>query len=118
MKTTKIVHYIAKGLLSLLLLFSAGMYFFKNADISAAFLHLGYPTYLIYPLAFAKITAVIVLWLPSAKAIKEWAFSALFFEFVLAYFAHVMKADGQEMTAVLAMVFLAATYITFKKLNK
>ncbi len=117
MKTTKIVHYLAKGLLSALLILSASMYLFKNADISIVFESLGYPAYIVYPLAFAKISAVIVLWLPKIPTLKEWAYSALFFEFTLAVFAHIMVGDGEQMGAILAIVLLITTYLTCKKLN-
>lgn len=117
MKTTKIVYWVATGLLSALLLMSAGMYLFKTEDMSILFNSLGYPVYLIYPLAFAKISAVAVLLIPKLIKLKYWAYSALFFEFVLAFFAHYMVSDGEQMGAMVAIVLLLTSYFTLQKLE-
>lgn len=94
MKTIKIINWITTGLLSAMLLMSAGMYVFDNDTISALFESFGFPTYIIYPLAFAKVLAVIALWAPNMPKLKEWAYSALFFELILAFFAHFMIDDS------------------------
>ena len=111
MKRDKIIFYVATGLLTLLMLFSVNMYFFKHDDVSQMFTNFGYPTYIIYPLAAAKISAVIVLLTQKQSRIKEWAYSALFFEFILAFFAHVMIGDGGQMAAIIAIILLVVSYI-------
>ncbi len=116
MKKTKIVYWLSTGLLSALLLMSAGMYLFNNAEVSKLFTSFGYPLYIIYPLAAAKIAAVAVILSQKQSTIKEWAYSALFFEFILAFFAHYMVGDGDQMGAVIALVLLIASYITGRKL--
>lgn len=116
MKTTKIIYWSSTVLLSALLLMSAGMYVFNNEEISGMFVAFGYPTYIIYPLAVAKISAVIVLLSQKQSNIKEWAYAALFFEFILAFFAHYMIGDGEQMGAVMAMALLVVSYIFSRKL--
>ena len=116
MKTTKIIYWSSTGLLSALLLMSAGMYIFNNEEIAGLFEAFGYPTYIIYPLAVAKISAAIVLLSQKQSKIKEWAYSALFFEFVLAFFAHYMIGDGEQMGAIMAMTLLVVSYIFGRKL--
>lgn len=116
MKIYRIIFYVATSLLSLLLLGSAGMYIFNNADIAKVFNNLGYPIYIIYPLAIAKISAVIVLW-TKLKTLKEWAYSALMFEFILAFFAHYMVKDGEQTGAAIALVLLGVSYFLGKKVN-
>lgn len=116
MKTTKIMYWSATGLLGAMLLMSAGMYIFNNAMIQELFIKFGYPTYIIYPLAIAKITAVVVLITQKKSALTEWVYSALFFEFILAFFAHYMIGDGEQMGAVIATVLLVVSYIYNKKL--
>lgn len=118
MKTKKIIYWISTGLLSAMLLMSAGMYLFKTDDISALFTSFGYPTYLIFPLAFAKIAAVAALWIPKLDKLKQWAYSALFFEFILAFFAHYMVGDGEQMGAVLALVLLLTSFFMQGKLSE
>ena len=115
MKINKIIYWISTGLLSVLLLMSAGMYVFNNAEVAEMFTAFGYPLYIIYPLAFAKISAVVVLLTQKQSKIKEWAYSALFFEFVLAFFAHYMVGDGDQMGAVMAITLLVVSYIFGKK---
>lgn len=116
MKSTKIIYWGSTILLSGLLLMSAGMYLFNNQMVSGMFTGFGYPTYIIYPLAFAKIIAVLVFLTQKQTVIKEWAYSALFFEFILAFFAHYMISDGEQTVAVIAMILLVTSYIFGKKL--
>lgn len=116
MKTTKILYWASTGLLSALLLMSAGMYVFNHAEIVTMFAAFGYPVYIIYPLAIAKVSAVAVLLSQKQSTIKEWAYSALFFDFILAFFAHYMIGDGDQIGAVIAMALLIASYLSGRKL--
>ena len=119
MNLNKIIYWVSTTLLGVLLLMSAGMYIFNYLAIEEAFKSFGYPTYLIYPLAIAKTTAVLVLVIQKQSIIKEWVYSALFFEIVLAFFAHFMIGDGEQTAAAIAMTLLILSYIfgkrTFKK---
>jgi len=110
MKTNKIIYWAATGLLSALLLMSAGLYVFNNSEVQGMFSNFGYPTYIIYPLAVLKIAAVGVLVTQKQSKIKEWVYSALFFEFILAFFAHVMIGDGEQMGAIIATILLLVSY--------
>ncbi len=115
MKRDKIIYYVATGLLTVMLLMSAGMYVFNNVVVSELFVSFGYPTYIIYPLAIAKVLGLIALWNPNFITLKEWAYAAFFFEFILAFFAHYMVGDGEQIGAVIAMVLLLASYIFNKR---
>ena len=117
MKTTKIIYYVSTGLLTLLMLFSAGMYLFNNAEIAGMFTNFGYPTYIVYPYAVAKVLGLAAIGLIGNKTLKEWAYAGFFFAFILAFFAHIMIGDGEQMGAVLAMVFLITSYVTSKKIQ-
>jgi hypothetical protein len=46
MNLTKIINLVSTGLFTLLILFSAGMYFFSHEDVVIAFENLGFPTIL------------------------------------------------------------------------
>ncbi len=117
MKTNKIIYWSATGLLSALLLMSSGMYIFQNEMVQQLFVSFGYPTYLIYPLAIAKVSAVIILLTQKKSKIKEWAYSGLFFDFVLAFFAHFMTGDGGQIPALLAIILLIVSYNYNNKIN-
>ena len=117
MKITKIIYYVSTGLLTLLMLYSAGMYFFMHEAVATMFSNFGYPTYIIYPYAIAKLLGLVALWFIANKTIKEWAYAGFFFAFILAFFAHIMIGDGEQMGAILAMVLLITSYITNKKIT-
>ena len=115
MKTNKIIYWTSTGLLSALLLMSAGMYVFNNEEVSQTFMALGYPTYIIYPLAVVKISAIIVLLSQKQTLIKEWAYAGLFFNFLLATSAHINIHDGDHFGGIIALVLLITSYIFNKK---
>lgn len=115
MKTNKIVFYVATGLLTLLMLFSVGNYFFNYEMVADVFKSLGYPTYLVYPLAIAKLLGLAAIWFAPNQTMREWAYAGFLFNVTLAFFAHVMVGDGDEMGAVVAFVFWLLSYIYRKK---
>lgn len=117
MKTTKIIYYVATGLLTLLMLFSVSQYFFNHEVIAEAFTNFGYPTYIIYPYGVIKLLGLIAIWFINSKAIKEWAYSGFFFAFILAFFAHFMIGDGEQMGALVATILLLTSYFSWKKIN-
>ena len=118
MKKNKIIYYIATGLLTALLLMSAGMYVFKHEMVAEMFGAFGYPVYIIYPLAVAKLLGLFAIWNPNFKTLKEWAYAGFFFNFVLAFFAHFTIGDGEQGGAIIAIVLLIVSYIFSKKKSK
>ncbi|WP_041632753.1 DoxX family protein [Maribacter sp. HTCC2170] len=117
MNTQKIIYWIATALLTLLVLFSAGMYFFNHGEVVKAFTALGFPTYIIYPLATLKVLGLIVILTNIGGNLKEWAYAGFFFNFVLAFFAHVMVSDGEQFGALMALVFLLTSYFLGKRVR-
>ncbi|CAM1352687.1 MULTISPECIES: DoxX family protein [Tenacibaculum] len=115
MNKNKIIFYVSTGLLTLLMLFSAGMYFFNHAEVAGMFTGFGYPTYIIYPYAIAKILGLIAIWFFKGKFFREWAYAGFFFAFILAFFAHVMISDGGQFAALVALILLVVSYIFDKK---
>lgn len=114
MKTKLILYWIFTGLLSVLMLFSAAMYFFDYENVSIAMEGFGYPTYLIYPLACLKLSGIAVILIGKGTALKQWAYAGFFFNFVLAFFAHYMISDGEQAGALLALVLLLSSYFLGK----
>lgn len=115
MNKNKIVYLVSTGLLSLLMLLSAGMYVFNYAEISDVFLTLGFPTFVIYPLAAAKVLGLIAIWTRKSEALKEWAYAGFFFDFTLAFFAHIVVQDGDQFGALVAMILLGISYFFGRK---
>lgn len=116
MKTIKISYWVTTGLLCALYLFSAGMYFFNYEHVSSEFIKTGFPTYIIYPLAILKLIAIVVWLTQKQSAIKEWVYSAAFFNMVLAFSAHISVSDGEQGAAVIGIVLLFSSYFLGKKL--
>ncbi len=112
MKAKKISYYVSTGLLSLMMLLSVGMYFFNHEEIATVFESLNYPTYLIYPLAIAKLTGILAIWTKVRSNLVEWAYAGFFFNFILAAAAHVNIADGEFGGAIMAMALLLISYNT------
>lgn len=117
MKNLKRIYWISTGLLTLLMLMSAGMYFFNYDMVSETFTNLGFPTYIIYPLAVAKILGLVAIWTEKSTSLKEWAYAGFFFDFLLAASAHIIINDGEYAAALMALVLLLTSYFTWKKLD-
>lgn len=110
----KIVYWIVTGLLCLMMLGSAGMYIFNYAEVAKIFTNLGYPTYIIYPLAVAKILGVIAILTKYSKTLKEWAYAGFFFDFLLAASAHYFVNES-ILFAIIALVLLLVSYALDRK---
>lgn len=117
MKNLKRAYWASTGLLSAMMLMSAGMYFFNNEMVSQTFTNLGFPTYIIYPLAISKILGLVAIWTNKSKSLKEWAYAGFFFDFLLAGSAHIAVNDGEFVGALVAMVLLFISYFTWKKVE-
>ena len=117
MKAIKILYWLSTVLLTAIMCFSVYNYFFNNEMIRGCFEAMGYPTYLIYPMAIAKLLGLVAVWGNFSKWLKEWAYAGFFFNSILAFFAHYMIQDGQHMGAVLAFVFVLTSYFTGKQVR-
>lgn len=74
----------------------------------------GYPIYLIYPLAIAKIVGSLVILFYNKLWLKELAYAGFFFNFILAFFAHVMISEFDPFPTIF-MILLLISYFTGKK---
>jgi len=117
MKVKTIIFYLATVVLTAIMLFSIYNYFFNYDVIARFFESMGYPTYLIYPLALAKILGLIAIWGNFSKWIKEWAYAGFFYDTLLAFFAHFMISDGQHLFAVIAFTAVLISYFLGKEVR-
>ena len=116
MKTNRIIFYGATGLLTIMMLLSAGMYFFNYEEVATMFTSFGYPTYIIQPYGLVKILGLVALWFFRGKFLNEWAYAGFLFAFILAFFAHFMINDGEQWGALIAIILLIVSYIYSKKI--
>lgn len=98
-----------------LFLFSAMMYLTRPEEVKGFFQSLNYPTYLVYPLAIAKILGIIAVLTNKSKLLKEWAYAGFFFDAVLATMAHLDAKDGSEMMAIVAIILVIVSRLFWKK---
>lgn len=115
MRITKIIYWIATGLMCLIFLFSAGMYFLNYEQVSLFFSNLGFPSWLIYPLAIAKVLGVAVILLRRPTFLKELAYAGFLYDALLASAAHILAEDGAQMMAILALIFITISWYTNRK---
>jgi len=117
-KRTKIIYRVATGLFTLLMLMGSGMYFFNHEMVAEMFTKLGYPTYLIYPLAVAKLLGLTAIWTNKSEMLKEWAYAGFVFTFILAISAHINVGDGEFIPATFALTMVLISYIYDRKIYR
>lgn len=116
MKTKKVIYWISTGLITMLMLFSTSAYLFGYEDTAGRFTNMGYPTYIIYPLALAKILGLIAIIARKVDVLAEWAYAGFFFNLILACAAHYY-IDDSFAVPLAGLVFLLASYILGKEVR-
>lgn len=117
MKLPNLIYWFSTTLLSILLLSNVYSYLFNHDETKIAFELLGYPAYLIYPLAFAKLFAVIAIVSSKFRFLKSLAYAGLFYNFGLALIAHMANSDGAGFLSFLGLVLLTVSFV-FDKIMK
>lgn len=102
----KAIYWIATGIMCAIFLFSAFNYFTQYDMIAGFFEHLGFPIWLIYPMAIAKILGVVAILSRISPLLKEWAYAGFFFDAALALTAHQIAQDGASLFAIVALLSL------------
>jgi len=110
MTAQKTIYWIATGLLSALFLYSAFLFLTDTLVIQGHYQDYQYPSYLVVPMAIAKIFAILVILFRKPKWVMEWAYAGLFFDLVLASFAHYRLGDPNLTLTLLGIVFLLVSY--------
>jgi len=100
----KIIFWISTAIMCLIFCYSAGMYITNFEMITGYFPNLGFPSWLVAPLAALKILGMIAILSRKSQVIKEWAYAGFFFDAVLAFTAHYFASDGAGTIAAVAIV--------------
>jgi DoxX-like family len=122
-KKQKIAYWVSTGICCAIMLFSACLYFLKYDIIADYFPKMGYPAYLVYPLAIAKILGIVAILSNKFKLLKEWAYAGFFFDGILAFTVHMKsKDDGELLSIILIIAIIFSRYFwgkieTEKQLN-
>lgn len=115
MKTNKIIYWISTGLLCALFIMGAMMYIFNYPRAEGFFISLGFPTWIIYPLATVKILGAITILTKKSNFLKELAYAGFLFDATLAFFAHLMVSDGEYLFSTVALILTITSWIYDRK---
>ena len=79
---------------------------------------LGFPAWMIYPLAVLKVLGVIAVWVKKPKFLMEWAYAGFFFDSVAATCAHGFT-DGQWFgLSSMAIAFVVGSRLFYELTKK
>jgi pheromone shutdown protein TraB len=112
----KIIYWIATGLMSIVFLFSAGMYLSNYEMVTGFFKNLGFPTWLVYPMAILKILGVVAVISKKSNFLKDLAYSGFLYNGILALASHVIAKDGGYMMSLVAVIATCFSWFFDKKL--
>lgn len=115
MNKTKIIYWISTGLMIALFMMSALMYLFNYPKAEGFFINLGFPTWLIYPLAILKIIGNIVILTKFSIFLKELAYAGFLFDAILALLAHLIVADGEHIPALIGIILISFSWFFDRK---
>ena len=90
----KIVFWLATAYILLLLGFSVYAYHAKHAMIA------GYPTYLVYPLAYLKLLVIVIIVSHRYNDLRDMAYAAYFINMMMALFGHAAHGDSYTHAAI------------------
>lgn len=111
MKKNNSIYWISTGILSTMMLFSAYNYI-ASPQMATAFKHLGFPDYLRYELAIAKVLGALALIIPQIPVrVKEWAYAGFGITFISAFIGHISSGDPVSV-AMMPLVFFAVLVIS------
>lgn len=104
------IYWLATAVMAALMLFAIVGYTTQYAAFSQFFVRFGYPTYIVYPLATAKATALLVILLNRWRNLKDIAYGAYFLNMCLATAAHLFAGDN-PVHAYAGLVAVPTSYI-------
>jgi len=110
----KSIYWISTIVLFSLLIITGILYFVYYNILRDYFISYGYPIYLIYPIGIAKIIGSLVILANKNKFLSDLAYAGFFFNFILAFFAHVMVNEFDPFPAI-SLVLLLTSYFCGNK---
>lgn len=112
----KIIYWIATLLMFALMLLAIVNYHLQYEGMSAFFTKFGYPTYIVYPLAYLKLGALLAIASNRYGNLKDIAYGAYFINMVAATYAHVSAGDN-PVHAYVGLIVIPISYILSNKVR-
>ena len=106
----KIIYWLATGIVLFLLTFAAISYHMMHDAQAGFFEAFGYPTYLVYPLAWLKIIAILVILTHRYNDLRDMVYSAYFLNMILALVGHILYGDF-FLHALIGAICLPISYL-------
>lgn len=116
-KTDLWIYRISTGLITALFAPGAVAYFVQYDMTSEMFTSLGFPTFIIYPLAVLKLLGLVAIWTGRSKMLREWAYVGFMFDLTLATGSHINAADGEAIWPAIALVVVIVSYIFHRRVH-
>lgn len=110
MKFKKLAYWGSTGVILFLLAWAAGSYHFIHDTQAAYFAAFGYPTYLIYPLAWLKVIAVLVIVSHRYNDLRDMVYAAYFLNMILALVGHIVYGDFFA-HALVGLILMPVSYL-------
>jgi hypothetical protein len=117
MKKVNVIFWISTGLFGAFMFFSGITNILVIPDAVAVFQQLGFPTYIIPFLGWAKCLGVVALLIPGFPTVKEWAYAGLFFDLLGATYSNYCAIGFQPELLGMVVFFglFSLSYLYYHK---
>lgn len=105
-----VLYWLSTIVIVVLMGFSAYAYHANYETMSGFFVKFGYPTYIVYPLAYAKILAILIIVTHRYNDLRDMAYAAYFLNMCLALTAHRLAGDTAE-HAIVGIICIPISYL-------
>lgn len=109
-RAEKIIYWLATLLMFALMLLAIVNYHLQYETMSGFFAAFGYPPYIVYPLAYLKLAALIAIATNIYRNLKDIAYGAYFINMVAATYAHLLAGDN-PVHAYVGLMVIPISYI-------
>ncbi len=102
----KVIYWTATGIILFLLSWSFVFYHLLHDRAAGFFEAFGYPTYLVYPLAYLKLVAILVIVTHRYNDLRDMVYAAYFVNMIIALVGHIVYGDffGHAILGAIALV--------------
>lgn len=114
---SKIIYWVATGLIALMMAFS-GVAYFTSPEVASGLAKMGFQDFFRVELGIAKIVGALVLLIPALPTrIREWTFAGFVITFISAFIAHLAVGDpiGTAMFPLIALGVLTTSHYYYFK---
>jgi len=106
----KILYWIATLLMFALMLLAIVNYHLQYETMAGFFEKFGYPKYIVYPLAYLKLGALLAILTNRYRNLKDIAYGAYFINMIAATYAHLLAGDN-PVHAYVGLIVIPVSYV-------